>query len=109
MKLMRYRVAGVAALGVVAGDGVVDVGAAAPDLAAALTPAGLDAARSLADGRTGDHALKDVEALLPIASGARVFCVGQNYVEHISEMGMEIPQYPSIFMRTRSSRLGTGR
>ncbi len=103
MKLMRYRVAGVAALGVVVGDGVVDVSAAAADFAAVLEPAGLDAARAMADRRAADHALDEVETLLPIASAARVFCVGQNYVEHIREMGYEIPEYPSIFMRTHES------
>lgn len=108
MKLMRYRHAGAPALGVVTGSGVVDVSAAAADLASALAPAGLDAARSLSDGRSGDHALDAVEALMPIASAARVFCVGQNYVEHISEMGYEIPDYPSIFMRTHESFAADG-
>ena len=103
MKLMCYRRGGVPALGVVAEDGVIDVTSAAPDFAAALTPAGLDAVRSLSDGRTADHTLADVENLLPIAAGARVFCVGQNYVEHIREMDYEIPDFPSIFMRTHES------
>jgi 2-keto-4-pentenoate hydratase/2-oxohepta-3-ene-1,7-dioic acid hydratase in catechol pathway len=103
MKLMCHRLGGVPALGVVAGDGVIDVTTAATDFAAALTPAGLDAVRSLSNGRSADHALADVEPLLPIASGARVFCVGQNYIEHIREMDYEIPDFPSIFMRTYES------
>ncbi len=103
MKLMCYRVAGAPALGAVVEDGVVDVSAAAPDFAAALAPGGIEAARSLSDGRAADHALDDVEKLMPIASAARVFCVGQNYVEHIREMGYEIPEFPSIFMRTHES------
>ena len=49
MKLMCYRVAGAPALGVVAGDGVVDVGAAVPDFFAALRPAGRDAVRRTAE------------------------------------------------------------
>ncbi len=105
---MCYRRAGAPALGVVAGDGVVDAGAAAPDLAAALAPAGLDAVRSLAEGAAADHALAEIEKLAPIASAARVFCVGQNYVEHINEMGYEIPEYPSIFMRTHESFAAPG-
>jgi len=108
MKLMCYRRAGAPALGVVAGDGVVDAGAAAPDLAAALAPAGLEAVRALADGAAADHALAEIEPLAPIACAARVFCVGQNYVEHISEMGYEIPEFPSIFMRTHESFAAPG-
>ncbi len=103
MKLMRYRVGGVPALGVVDGDGVIDVSAAVPDFLAALRPAGRDAVRALAQGRGPDHALAEVEKLMPIAHEARVFCVGSNYAEHISEMGMEMPEFPSIFMRTHAS------
>jgi 2-keto-4-pentenoate hydratase/2-oxohepta-3-ene-1,7-dioic acid hydratase in catechol pathway len=100
---MRYSVAGAPSHGVVVGDGVVDVSDAAPDFASALAPAALDAAQALSDGRAADHALDAIETLLPIASASRVFCVGQNYVEHIREMGYEIPEYPSIFMRTHES------
>ncbi len=82
---------------------MVDVSAAAPDFAAALAPAGIDAVRSISVGRTPEHTLDDVEILLPIASAARVFCVGQNYIEHIREMGLETPNFPSIFMRTHES------
>jgi 2-keto-4-pentenoate hydratase/2-oxohepta-3-ene-1,7-dioic acid hydratase in catechol pathway len=103
MKLMRYRADGAARLGAAVDGGVVDVGGAADDFAGLLTPEGRDAARALIDGAAPDHALDDVEALLPIAAGSRVFCVGQNYVAHIREMGYEIPDYPSIFMRTHES------
>jgi len=44
-----------------------------------------------------------VEATLPLAPGARVFCVGQNYVGHIEEMGYDIPEFPAVFMRTHAS------
>ena len=103
MKLMCYRVDGAPSLGVVDDDRVIDVSAAVPDYFAALRPAGRDAVRTLAQGRDPDHALSEVEPLMPIAHEARVFCVGQNYAEHIREMGMEMPEYPSIFMRTHAS------
>lgn len=103
MKLMCYRVAGVPTIGSVTEDGVVDVSTAASEFAAVLAPAGIAAARVLTNEREAVHALDDVQPLLPIAPGARVFCVGQNYVEHIREMGYEIPEYPSIFMRTHES------
>ena len=103
MKLMCYRVADVPALGVVDGDGVVDVSAAVPDFFTALRPAGRDAVRALAGGRDPDHDLSEVDPLMPIAHEARIFCVGQNYAEHIREMGMQMPEFPSIFLRTHAS------
>jgi len=103
MKLMCYRVGGTPALGVASGEKVIDVGAAATNLAQALEPAGLDAIRKRLDGAAAGHALADVEPLLPLETAMRVFCVGQNYVEHIREMNMELPDYPSIFMRTHAS------
>ena len=108
MKLMRYGVTGVPALGSVIEDGVVDVSKAAPDFSGVLAPAGIAAARALTNEREAVHTLNDVQPLLPIAPDARVFCVGQNYVEHIREMGYEIPEYPSIFMRTHESFAPTG-
>ena len=83
MKLMRYGVAGVQTLGSVIEDGVVDVSTAAPDFSGVLAPAGIAAARALTNERAAVHALNDVQPLLPLAPDARVFCVGQNYVEHI--------------------------
>ncbi len=103
MKLICYRHAGNPTLGVATDGGVIDVSDAAPDLASALSPAGQDAVRARSAGQEADHASDAVEALLPLVPGARVFCVGQNYVEHIQEMGMEIPEFPSIFMRTHES------
>ncbi|NQU69017.1 MAG: fumarylacetoacetate hydrolase family protein [Rhodospirillales bacterium] len=106
MKLMRYRHDGQDALGVMRDDGVIDVtGAtgAVANFAAALTPEGLDAIRAGADGAAATHKIDAVEAMLPLSPGARVFCVGQNYVGHIEEMDYEIPDFPAIFIRTHAS------
>jgi 2-keto-4-pentenoate hydratase/2-oxohepta-3-ene-1,7-dioic acid hydratase in catechol pathway len=103
MRLMRYRHDGREALGVVREDGVVEVTGAAADFAAALSPDGLAAIRAAAGESQPTHAIDAVEALLPLAPGARVFCVGQNYVGHIEEMGYKIPEFPAIFMRTHAS------
>jgi 2-keto-4-pentenoate hydratase/2-oxohepta-3-ene-1,7-dioic acid hydratase in catechol pathway len=100
---MCYRHAGTAALGVVQGDGVCDVSGAVPDLATALAAPGREAVGRLAAGRAAEHALDAIEPLVPLGPGARVFCVGQNYAGHIREMGYQVPEYPSIFMRTHAS------
>jgi 2-keto-4-pentenoate hydratase/2-oxohepta-3-ene-1,7-dioic acid hydratase in catechol pathway len=109
MKLMRYRHDGQDALGVIRNDGVVDVtgatGAAGAvvDFSDALSSEDLAAIRAHAEGVPASHKLDEVEALLPLSPGARVFCVGQNYVGHIEEMDYEIPDFPAIFMRTHAS------
>lgn len=103
MKLMCYRVDGAAALGAVTGDEVIDVSPAVESLHQALGPDGQDAIRKCLESARAGRPVEDVEPLLPIALEARIFCVGQNYVEHIREMDMELPEYPSIFMRTHAS------
>jgi acylpyruvate hydrolase len=44
----------------------------------------------------------------PIASGARVFCLGLNYVEHAAEAKYDKPQYPVVFSRFAESFVGHG-
>ena len=41
-------------------------------------------------------------------STARVFCIGQNYVAHIQELGNPMPGSPVIFMRPLSSLAAVG-
>jgi 2-keto-4-pentenoate hydratase/2-oxohepta-3-ene-1,7-dioic acid hydratase in catechol pathway len=35
----------------------------------------------------------------------RIFCVGRNYVEHVKELGNEVPDEPIIFMKPKSALL----
>ena len=86
MKLMRCRHDGQDALGVMRNDGVVDVTGVTVDFSDALSPEGLAAIRAHAESAPASHKLDEIEALLPLWPGARVFCVGQNYVGHIEEM-----------------------
>jgi 2-keto-4-pentenoate hydratase/2-oxohepta-3-ene-1,7-dioic acid hydratase in catechol pathway len=103
MQLMCFRHDGQSCLGVVQDNGVIDVSDGAVDLPTALSPDGLAAIGARADGVEPSHKLDAMEALLPLTPSARVFCVGQNYVGHIEEMGYDIPEFPAIFMRTHAS------
>jgi 2-keto-4-pentenoate hydratase/2-oxohepta-3-ene-1,7-dioic acid hydratase in catechol pathway len=40
---------------------------------------------------------------LPIEAPGKVVCLGLNYAEHAREGGFEVPDYPALFMRARSS------
>jgi 2-keto-4-pentenoate hydratase/2-oxohepta-3-ene-1,7-dioic acid hydratase in catechol pathway len=35
----------------------------------------------------------------------KIFCVGRNYVEHVKELGNEVPDEPIIFMKPKSALL----
>jgi 2-keto-4-pentenoate hydratase/2-oxohepta-3-ene-1,7-dioic acid hydratase in catechol pathway len=44
----------------------------------------------------------------PIDGPHKIVCVGLNYVEHAKEGGNPIPDYPALFLRTRTSMLAAG-
>ncbi|MBK9924252.1 MAG: fumarylacetoacetate hydrolase family protein [Anaerolineales bacterium] len=46
--------------------------------------------------------LADVNLLAP-SEPSKIVCVGRNYVEHVKEMGNELPKVPLIFMKPPSS------
>jgi 2-keto-4-pentenoate hydratase/2-oxohepta-3-ene-1,7-dioic acid hydratase in catechol pathway len=92
--------------------GPVEVAALSDDGAQVAVVAGLeefwaDAAGHLArtpDGGTAPAA--GVEFVPPVLPGARVVCIGLNYLKHVAEgsfSGQELPPYPTLFARwTRS-------
>jgi len=44
--------------------------------------------------------------LLPPCSPSKIVCVGRNYIEHVKELGNEVPPEPLIFLKPRSALLG---
>ena len=64
-----------------------------------LEAGALEEAAEIAAEAEPDHALDDIEWLLPVPDPEKICCVGQNYAAHIREMGYELPEAPSIFMR----------
>lgn len=109
MRLMSFETGGRASWGVVEGEGVRDIGAAAGDRWPTLRAA-LDAG-ALAEAVAVDApvlALADVTFLPVIPQPERIFCVGINYASHIAETGRETPTHPMIFVRWPSSQVGHG-
>ncbi len=45
---------------------------------------------------------------LPIARPPKIICLGLNYVDHAKEGGYQIPDYPSLFMRSIGSLVPHG-
>ena len=105
MRLMSFEANGHASWGVVEGDTVVDCGARAPSLRAALT----DLHAATADlGGLPRHSLASVTFLPPIPDPDKIICIGLNYLTHILEGGREPPKQPTIFTRWPNSQIGHG-
>jgi acylpyruvate hydrolase len=83
--------------GATAIDGVTDVGAL-------LADPGWRARAESASGATDDVAALDFAPLVPRPD--KIVCVGLNYRSHIVEMGRELPEYPTLFAKFRSSLIG---
>ena len=112
MRLMSFEHRGQAGYGIVSGNGIVDagkrLGARADTLRAALAAGALPDLAKLSS-RGPDLALSDVTFAPVIANaGAKLLCVGINYLPHIKEMGRERPQHPVLFVRFADSIVGHG-
>jgi len=103
MKLASFSVGGREGFGAITDDGVVvltgRLSGRQQNLRDVLAADAIDEARAAIKGVEPDYPVDKVEFLLPIPNPEKIYCVGQNYREHILEMGYEIPESPSIFSR----------
>ena len=103
MKLATFSQAGSTRIGVVRGEDVIDLSAAAPELPRDMI--GFLSAGPRARARAGEAAsvsaaaipLVDVKLESPILRPPKYLAVGLNYADHVAESGMERPKFPSIF------------
>jgi 2-keto-4-pentenoate hydratase/2-oxohepta-3-ene-1,7-dioic acid hydratase in catechol pathway len=51
--------------------------------------------------------LADVKLVAP-CEPSKIICVGRNYIEHIKELGHEVPKVPLIFLKPPSSIISNG-
>lgn len=110
MKIVQYKKGDMVHNGLSTSRGIVELAdvAGPTDLAGLLAPAKVMALAAAAESATNLTDPDTVELLAPIAPGARIFCVGLNYHDHVQETKRELPPVPSIFMRTRESYVGHG-
>ena len=96
----------------VAGDGVVDLGARLGGSVLQLLTAGLswDALVELQDKHDPDLALEEVELAPPVVCGSKIICIGVNYANRNAEYkdNTPDPEWPSLFMRAQESFTGSG-
>ena len=87
------------------GDSIVEI--ADSDLASAQAViSAVTQGRRLTEGAS--HRLADVTLGLPVPDPGKIICIGLNYVDHAKEGGNPIPDYPAVFLRTRSSLVAHG-
>lgn len=121
MKLLTFKQDQQFRLGIRSDKGVLDVAAAAQQLAAANIPATVD--EVIAQGEAAVNALRALEAsagehaslwlneeeleLGPcVTNPGKIICVGLNYRKHAEETNMPVPQFPILFNKFNNTLTG---
>jgi 2-keto-4-pentenoate hydratase/2-oxohepta-3-ene-1,7-dioic acid hydratase in catechol pathway len=123
MRFVTFSRDGNARLGLVAGDHVVDLNLADPDLPSDMVTflaAGSEALEAVsrvhqrwaeAEGRLDPNALlprAESDLLAPIQNPSKIIAAGVNYLDHCREAGIEPPKEPVLFAKFPSSIAGPG-
>jgi 2-keto-4-pentenoate hydratase/2-oxohepta-3-ene-1,7-dioic acid hydratase in catechol pathway len=111
MKLLSFTTPlGVASYGVLAGSGVVDLGArlAAPGLRDLLAVPGWQALAAALLGHAADYQLAEISLAPVIPNPDKIICVGLNYHAHVTETGRSVTEKPLLFARFAGSQVGAG-
>jgi acylpyruvate hydrolase len=116
MRLVSFEENGQPAIGLTDGASVVPLAVIAPELPqemnqfiaagkSALTAASAAFATAPAAAAIPFSAMK----LLPVVPNpGKIICLGLNYADHAKEGGHGLPEYPSLFLRTKSSLIAAG-
>lgn len=110
MKLARYDAGQGARIGVVQGDGIIDLASAGVDVGDMLEivkggDAILEQIRKAISGKSADHALADVTLMAPITNPPKFLAIGLNYQKHLEEalqLGMKTPKNQFWFNKQTS-------
>lgn len=107
MKLVRYGDRGAERPGLIDEDGVLrDLSGEIEDITpATVAPALLDRLRGLDTGSLPVVA-GNPRFGVPVSGIPKIVAIGQNYLNHIKEMGYEPPEEPVIFVKAISSLCG---
>jgi 2-keto-4-pentenoate hydratase/2-oxohepta-3-ene-1,7-dioic acid hydratase in catechol pathway len=113
MKLATFTHADATRIGLVDGDEVVDLSAAAPDLPremVAFLEAGQDALLEAQATLSGGSRipLSEVRLQAPIARPPKFLAIGLNYADHVAESGLDTPQFPTVFNKQSTCVVGPG-
>lgn len=63
--------------------------------------------REIAEAAAGQTiSLDDADYAPVVPRPGKIFCVGLNYATHITEMGRDLPQYPTLFLKVAEALTG---
>lgn len=108
MKFAAFRSGDQNRIGLVSGDGLIDVSLHAPgvphDMRTLIAEFDThrDTLKSLSD-RPADLPVTSVELLAPVERPGKIFAIGLNYADHIEESGMETPEEQVWFTKAVTS------
>ncbi len=115
MRIVNFKKAGVATLGVRRDGEVIDLSVADKSLPrdlSGLLAAGKGAMNKAARAARQAPKRAVVKAprsvLPPITNPGKIICVGLNYSDHAAEAGLKPPDYPILFLRVPGSVVGHG-
>jgi 2-keto-4-pentenoate hydratase/2-oxohepta-3-ene-1,7-dioic acid hydratase in catechol pathway len=103
MRLATFSHAGATRVGVLAGDEMIDLAAAAPELPremVAFLAAGAPALRRTADRLANAREripLAQVQLEAPVLRPPKFLAIGLNYADHVAESRLEMPKLPTVF------------
>ena len=111
MKFLSFELNNTRCFGGLNADGVVNLSnrfADIPDLRSALRADRLDELGNILRSAPADLALEDIRFSPTIPNPEKIICIGVNYSNRNAEYqdGTELPEYPSVFMRSRESLVG---
>jgi acylpyruvate hydrolase len=89
-------------------DGEVLVELDHPDLGALLAESDWAATAESASAASGarTYPLEGADFAPVVPQPTKVVCVGHNYMNHIQEMGRELPAYPTLFAKFADTLIG---
>ena len=111
MKLVTFSDAKGRRVGVVHGDGIVDLARADADLPREMIGLIHDwprvrSAVERASTRTADFPLKSVKLHAPVPRPGKIMAIGLNYADHVAESGMKTPENQIWFSKMPSAVTG---
>ena len=110
MRLISYADSQGPTFGVVTESGIVEAGRRSgfATLRDALAANALDRVRALAEGAVADVQEADVQILPIIPNPDKILCAGRNYKDHAAEMGFDLPEHPSWFIKANNTLVAHG-
>lgn len=109
MRLASYQRGGQPSFGIVKDGGLIDLPRRVDrgsDLRAAMDLAGGVQALRQFENETPDFPQQDVAFLPVIPKPDKIICIGLNYSDHAAEIGAEVPDRPTIFVRFANAQVG---